>query len=248
MNGDTAPVCPTCGTPLGDRTTQLLATVAASESRFRAAFADAGVGMALIGDDDRIIEANPAFAALLGRDAADLVRMRIHDLIDPEETPRALFQELAHGKHERLRLERRLRHRTGRSVWSKVTVSLIRDGDGNPLSTLAVVEDVTEQRMLGDRLAFQTLHDPLTRLPNRTLFFERLDAAFRTAGGPLNGDAGHHPGPSDPALPPADTSTAAVAAQAAAGGGARRGGPEVPPHRVAARGWHGGAGRRRGPA
>ncbi|GAA4999341.1 hypothetical protein GCM10025734_33740 [Kitasatospora paranensis] len=181
--GDSPLVCPTCATPIGGGTEQLLAALAASESRFRAAFADAGVGMALIGTDDRIIEANPALAAMLGRSADELGDLHVHELIDSEDAPQHLFKELADGAHDRLILERRLRHRTGRSVWSKVTVSLVRDSAGNPLSTLAVVEDVTERRMLGDRLAYQSLHDPLTRLPNRTLFFERLEAAFLGAGG-----------------------------------------------------------------
>lgn len=174
--------CPTCTGPVGGSTARLLAALRASESRFRAAFADAGIGMALIDADDRIIEANPAFAAMLGREPSDLARTHIHEIIEPEDTPRRLYRDLVHGKRDRLRVEKRLKHRDGRSVWSKVALSLIRDGAGHPLYTLAMVEDVTEQRLLGDRLAYQALHDPLTRLPNRTLFFERLEAAFLAVG------------------------------------------------------------------
>ncbi|WP_263105247.1 putative bifunctional diguanylate cyclase/phosphodiesterase [Kitasatospora sp. DSM 101779] len=174
--------CPTCAGPVGGSTARLLAALRASESRFRAAFADAGIGMALIDAGDRIIEANPAFAAMLGREPSDLARTHIHEIIEPEDTPRRLYRDLVHGRRDRLRVEKRLKHRDGRSVWSKVTLSLIRDGAGHPLYTLAMVEDVTEQRLLGDRLAYQALHDPLTRLPNRTLFFERLEAAFLAVG------------------------------------------------------------------
>ncbi|WP_420791144.1 putative bifunctional diguanylate cyclase/phosphodiesterase [Streptomyces sp. NRRL S-350] len=192
-------LCPTCSAPLtsgthrgaadgagaedgepgpaqggGDR---LLAALRASESRFRAAFCDAVIGMALIDPDDRIIEVNPAFAALIGRGVGELVRTPLHEIIDPEGMPDRLFAELVHGERERFRVEKQLKHREGHEVWSKVTVSLIRDGAGQPLYTLALVEDITEQRRLGDRLEYQALHDPLTRLPNRTYFFERLDAA-----------------------------------------------------------------------
>nr|AUV64148.1 histidine kinase [Streptomyces citricolor] len=185
------PYCPTCSAPLGGSTRELLAALRASESRFRAAFADAGIGMALIDADDRIIEANPAFAAMIGRELPDLVRTHIHDIIDPEETDRRHYRELVRGERDRLRVEKRLKHLDGRTVWSNVTISLIRDGSGRPLYTLAMVEDVTEQRLLGDRLAYQALHDPLTRLPNRTLFFERLNAAFMPApdGSPQGGSA-----------------------------------------------------------
>ncbi|MGA5820712.1 putative bifunctional diguanylate cyclase/phosphodiesterase [Kitasatospora sp. NPDC094028] len=191
-------LCPTCsaplagdahlGTPAGDSDPSLeaapLAALRASESRFRAAFCDAVIGMALIGPDDRIIEVNPAFAALVGRSVGELVRTHLHEIVDPEGMPSSLFPELVDGGRERFRVEKQLRHRAGHTVWSKLTVSLIRDGAGEPLYTLALVEDLTEQRRLGDRLEYQALHDPLTRLPNRTSFFERLDAACLTAAAP----------------------------------------------------------------
>ena len=65
--------CPTCAGPVGGSTGRLLAALRASESRFRAAFADAGIGMALIDADDLIIEVNPAFAAMLGREPGESV-------------------------------------------------------------------------------------------------------------------------------------------------------------------------------
>ncbi|MET8702319.1 EAL domain-containing protein [Kitasatospora sp. NPDC004723] len=168
------------GRPVPEADERELATLRASESRLRAAFSDAGIGMALIDPEDRIIEVNPAFAALTGRTVDELVRTHIHEIVDPEGMPRRLFRALVHGEHDRLRVEKQLKHRAGRTVWSKVTVSLIRDAEGGPLYTLALVEDITEQRRLGDRLEYQALHDPLTRLPNRTYFFERLDAACLT--------------------------------------------------------------------
>ncbi|WP_232247645.1 putative bifunctional diguanylate cyclase/phosphodiesterase [Kitasatospora azatica] len=177
--------CPNCATPLPAAVTpdadELLAALRASESRFRAAFADAGIGMLLIDSDDLVIEANPAFAAMLGREPHELVRMHIHEIIDREDSPRRLYRELVAGRRDRVRVEKRLNHREGREVWSSVTISLIRDAEGLPYYTLAMFEDVTERRRLGDRLAYQALHDPLTRLPNRTLFFERLNAACSLA-------------------------------------------------------------------
>ncbi|MFD8320486.1 putative bifunctional diguanylate cyclase/phosphodiesterase [Kitasatospora purpeofusca] len=201
---DGAALCPTCARPLsgdthrtaddspGDRTPEpgpaategddrLLDALRVSEARLRAAFWDAGIGMALIDPEDRIIEVNPAFATLVGRTVGELAQTHIHEIVDPEGMPHRLFPALVDGERDRLRVEKQLKHREGRTVWSKLTVSLIRDAAGGPLYTLALVEDITEQRRLGDRLEYQALHDPLTRLPNRTYFFERLDAACLTA-------------------------------------------------------------------
>ncbi|GAA2144221.1 EAL domain-containing protein [Kitasatospora kazusensis] len=206
-------------------TEELLAALRASESRFRAAFADAGIGMLLVDPDDRIIEANPAFAAMIGHEVPDLVRTHIHEIIDPEDTPRKLYRELVRGERERIRLEKRLKHREGHDVWSNVTISLIRDGAGEPLYTLAMIEDVTERRMLGDRLAYQAMHDPLTLLPNRALFFEQLNAAFGPAEAAVTAAVPAGAPVAAPVAVPTAAVPAAVTAPvrvAAAGGPARR--------------------------
>ncbi|MFJ5234569.1 putative bifunctional diguanylate cyclase/phosphodiesterase [Kitasatospora sp. NPDC088391] len=174
---DTGPqgFCESCGSPTGGDAEALRA----GESRFRAAFSDVGIGMLLIGTDNLVIEGNPAFAAMLGRESADLPGMHVRDIVDPEESSGRRYRELVRGERERMSAEKRLKHRGGHEVWGRVTASLIRDGRGAPHCTLVTVEDITEQRRLGDRLAYQALHDPLTRLPNRTAFYERLESAFK---------------------------------------------------------------------
>jgi len=168
----------TCEEPPHVRTARLQQALHASETRFRAAFTDAGIGMALIDASDRIIEANPALAEMLGRGVPELMGLHIHELLVVEEDPRRIYEELVRGDRDRIRLEKRLIHRQGHAVWTNITISLIRGTDGKPEYTLAMVEDVSEARRLGDRLHYQAMHDPLTRLPNRALFFERLAGAF----------------------------------------------------------------------
>ena len=63
-------------------------------------------------------------------------------------------------------------------AWTDLELSLIRDPHGNPQYLLAMMENITERHRLQTRLRHQALHDPLTGLPNRTLLFERLDAAL----------------------------------------------------------------------
>lgn len=46
---------------------------------------------------------------------------------------------------------------------------------------MAVVRDITERRRLEADLAHQALHDPLTGLANRTLYFDRLRQAMAQA-------------------------------------------------------------------
>ncbi len=57
----------------------------------------------------------------------------------------------------------------------------LRDEDGGVLGVIGVAADVTERQRAQERLHHQALHDPLTDLPNRTLFMDRLEHALSLA-------------------------------------------------------------------
>jgi diguanylate cyclase (GGDEF)-like protein/PAS domain S-box-containing protein len=58
---------------------------------------------------------------------------------------------------------------------------VVRGEDSEPLRMVGTVHDVTERKALEEQLQRQALHDPLTRLPNRVLFTDRLKQALRRA-------------------------------------------------------------------
>ena len=59
----------------------------------------------------------------------------------------------------------------------------LRDEDGNITHWVSGQRDVTERAAMEARLRHQALHDPLTDLPNRTLFAQRLEWALDRARG-----------------------------------------------------------------
>jgi diguanylate cyclase (GGDEF)-like protein len=79
-------------------------------------------------------------------------------------------------------MEKRYLHATGSAVWVSLSVSAVRDEDGTPLYMIAQTEDITEKKAVRERLAHQAVHDPLTGLPNRASFLNRLDLALDEAG------------------------------------------------------------------
>ena len=55
----------------------------------------------------------------------------------------------------------------------------VRTVDGRPVQMIGACQDFTAQREAAEALSQLALHDPLTGLPNRTLFMDRLGQALR---------------------------------------------------------------------
>ncbi|MEV5689880.1 putative bifunctional diguanylate cyclase/phosphodiesterase [Micromonospora globbae] len=154
-----------------------------SEARFRAVFTGAAIGIGIADTSGRIIDVNQSFADMLGYSADELRQLNVAALFHADDAAGMweLYQELIEGKHDSVRLEKRYYRKDGTSLWTDLAVSLIRHDDGRPRFTVAMIEDITERYALQQRLRFQALHDPLTGLPNRTLFFETLGRVLETA-------------------------------------------------------------------
>ncbi|GAB3082169.1 putative bifunctional diguanylate cyclase/phosphodiesterase [Micromonospora schwarzwaldensis] len=154
-----------------------------SEARFRAVFTGAAIGIGIAGVDGHIIEVNQSFADMLGYTVAEMRQMNVSALAYADDAAGMweLYQELIEGKRDSVRVEKRYYRKGGSVVWTDLAVSLIRYDDGRPRFTVAMIEDITQRYELQKRLRFQALHDPLTGLPNRTLFFETLGDVFAAA-------------------------------------------------------------------
>lgn len=147
-----------------------------SEARFAQVFATTAVGIAIFDLDGAVVEANEALAAILGH----------------EEMPKELFAEpdatalaaacrlILTSSVDTDRREWELARANGDTVWANVVLSVLRGSDGLPKFHVALIEDVTEQRMLQEWLRHQSLTDLLTGLPNRASFTDKLESALAT--------------------------------------------------------------------
>ncbi|WP_399495023.1 putative bifunctional diguanylate cyclase/phosphodiesterase [Streptomyces sp. P9(2023)] len=146
---------------------------------YRAAFRAAQLAMAVVDQDGLVVSANDALGTLFGTEAAALREQAAADLVDLAADGRTwhAYREVLGGRRSRFRCTRRLKHPDGRSLWAEVTVAPVPDS-GRVLLSIA---DISDRRELQARLRHLQMHDPVTRLPNRTLFFERLSVALETA-------------------------------------------------------------------
>jgi len=162
----------------------LEAELRAAQERFRSTFEYAPIGMALITLDGRFVRANRALGRMVGRAEDELAGTPVQALTHHDDHAAigdAVRRVLAGDASARV--EQRFVHLDGLPVWVASTVSVVRDADGGPRYLVAQVEDVTEQRASGARLAHQAIHDPLTGLPNRERFVEQLRDALRHRNG-----------------------------------------------------------------
>jgi diguanylate cyclase (GGDEF)-like protein/PAS domain S-box-containing protein len=154
-----------------------------AHERFRSAFENAPIGMAMTDLEGRILRSNPSMGTIVGRRPEDLIGVCVHDLTHPDDRDlgAAEMHRLISTTSPGYQIEKRYIHVDGHAVWVSVSVSCVRDEQERPLYLIGQVEDVTERRALRERLAYAAIHDPLTGLPNRELFMDRLEVALRRA-------------------------------------------------------------------
>ncbi|MEV7729862.1 EAL domain-containing protein [Streptomyces sp. NPDC087917] len=155
---------------------------------YRAAFDAAHLAMAVVDREGSVVVANRAFSGLLGTEPHRLVGQCAADLVDLAAEARTwqAYQEVLRGRQARLRCTRRLKHPDGHSLWTEVTLGPV-PGTGDVLLSVA---DISDRRDLQARLRHLQMHDPVTRLPNRALFFERLSAALEASSYGTGGGTG----------------------------------------------------------
>jgi diguanylate cyclase (GGDEF)-like protein/PAS domain S-box-containing protein len=163
--------------PLGTEGAQGPDGIGGGPSAYRSVFASAPLAMAVVDREGLVTDANDALGTLLGGGSEDLIGRVAADLLDLASDARTwhAYREVLRGRQARLRCTRRLKQPDGRSLWTQVTVAPL---DGDPSGVLLSVADISTHRDLQARLRHLQMHDPVTRLPNRTLFFERVSAAL----------------------------------------------------------------------
>ncbi len=125
---------------------------------------------------------SPAYQKILGYSATELGETSAFEQIHPEDRFRVL--EAAREAHETgigKQLEYRIKHKDGSWRVLESIASTIRDSKGDVAKLVIVNRDITERKQAEEQLEHNLFHDPLTGLPNRRLFLDRLKTAFLKA-------------------------------------------------------------------
>jgi two-component system, cell cycle sensor histidine kinase and response regulator CckA len=120
-----------------------------SGQEFRAAFATASIGMAQADPiTGRWLRVNQKMCAITGYSAEEMLTMRVPDITYPEDrqTDWEAFQRVVRDEAPSYRMEKRYIRKDGAVIWVNVNMTVIRDEDGQPIRTMAAIEDITERK------------------------------------------------------------------------------------------------------
>jgi diguanylate cyclase (GGDEF)-like protein/PAS domain S-box-containing protein len=152
-----------------------------SEERFRALVQHASDAIVVVDDDGRVTYASPAVLNVLGC-APDTLESFDVTWIDPDHQDAMveLWRRLRTQPAAVASVEVPVRRVDGTSRWVEVHVTNL---SGNPAvgGFVCNLRDIGERRVAQLQLLHDAHHDPLTQLPNRRRFLERLDDAWSRA-------------------------------------------------------------------
>ncbi|TIV22327.1 MAG: PAS domain S-box protein, partial [Mesorhizobium sp.] len=130
--------------------------IAESEQRFRRAMEDSAIGVAIVGLDGRIVQANPAFADMLGYTRSEIEALTFLQITHPDDLQigRETMMSLKEGKIHSFHFEKRYLHKDGTPVWAQLAGSVIREeGTGRPLYLVSQIEDIDARKQAEARIA-----------------------------------------------------------------------------------------------
>ncbi|MBA3748970.1 MAG: PAS domain S-box protein, partial [Solirubrobacterales bacterium] len=148
-----------------------------AQERFRRAFEDAPIGMAVCDLDGCFLEVNQALCAITGYEPNELTGRTFSAITHPDDLAAdfGVIRAMIDGEVGSSVDEKRYLRPDGSVVWVARSVTLVRDADGEPMHFLDQIQDITERRRFERELRHLADHDPLTGLLNRRSFEQELD-------------------------------------------------------------------------
>jgi diguanylate cyclase (GGDEF)-like protein/PAS domain S-box-containing protein len=130
-------------------------TLRDNEERFRATFEQAAVGILHVSFEGRILRCNKRFAEIVGYSPDEVVGMSFQQFTPLAYQPvgNELLNKFGAGKISEKGFEKPYIRKDGSLVWVRLTISVQRDGKGEPLHMVTFVEDITDRRLAEEHLA-----------------------------------------------------------------------------------------------
>lgn len=146
--------------------------------RYRALFDRTYDGVVIYDLDWKVLSANSQAVELLGYTSTEIIGLNAADCEDPENPGEfsKRREQILNGQNLPI-VEETLVRKDGSLITLELSMALVHDVQGKPRHIQCIMRDITERKDYESRLQQQALYDPLTNLPNRTLFEDRYQSA-----------------------------------------------------------------------
>ena len=151
-----------------------------TEDGYRSAYFAAGVAMARLTQQGRIVDVNPSFARLVGCSTDDLADRPFLDLLHRDDESALRAGKLSRLRSGRVRADLRLKAGDG-VVWARATISPARRSDDAVEGLIVTLEDLSTLKAREAALEKSKLRDPGTGLANAGLLATRLSRSIAAA-------------------------------------------------------------------
>jgi diguanylate cyclase (GGDEF)-like protein/PAS domain S-box-containing protein len=153
----------------------------ASEAKYRLLLDESSDPIFSFAPDGHYLYVNRVFATGVGLTPEDIVGRTIWDIFPPDEADKrfAVVKWVFENGASKV-IEVRVPRPNGDNYYI-TTVKPILDAQGRVTNVICISKNITERKLMEDRLAHMAQHDLLTDLPNRLLFNDRLQLALAQA-------------------------------------------------------------------
>ena len=141
-----------------------------------------GEAILLLNIQQQIISINPAFSAMTGFSQSDLDQISFRTLILDDTDLNSYVEACKYlQSHLQWQGELKIKRFNGPAFIAYARIDAVTRADGSIAQYVCVLSDFTERKKYEEELRFQAEYDALTQLPNRKLFFHRLQLALKGA-------------------------------------------------------------------
>jgi len=139
-------------------------------------------GMMVTDANNVILKVNQAFTNITGYSAYDCID-KTPSLLASGRHDAEFYAEMWLELHSTGAWQGEIwnRHKSGEIFPHWLTITVVKGEDGAVTNYVATITDITARKRAEDEMQMLAFYDPLTRLPNRRLFLDRLQRAMTTS-------------------------------------------------------------------
>lgn len=168
-------------TDISDRK-QMESALIEAKNKYQNMFENAIEGIFQTTINGYYLSANKSLAKIYGYNSPEELKIKLNDIenslyVNPHR--RQQFIQLIAQNDLITEFESQVYRKDGSIIWISENARAVRDLHGNLLYYEGTVEDITQRKEIQEKLHHQAFYDGLTKLPNRTLFLQKLGDAIQ---------------------------------------------------------------------